>query len=74
MPYESIEELPENVKDNLPEHAQEIFMSAYNSAFEQYDKPGKSRGNASREETANKIAWSAVKEEYEKKDGKWQKK
>ena len=26
MPYDSISELPDNVRDNLPEHAQEIFL------------------------------------------------
>jgi cation transport regulator len=75
MPYQSIDELPESVKDNVPLHAQEIYMAAFNRAWEQYDDPEERRGDASREETAHKVARSAVKKEYEKgEDGKWQKK
>ncbi|WP_233588849.1 ChaB family protein [Legionella septentrionalis] len=39
MPYSKINELPNNIKDNLPHHAQEIYKEAFNSAWEQYDKP-----------------------------------
>lgn len=75
MPYDSVKELPDSVRDNLPKHAQEIYKEAYNSAWDQYDKPEERRGDASREETAHKVAWSAVKKEYEKgDDGKWRKK
>jgi len=52
---------PEAVK-GLPAHAIEIFIAAYNSAFEQYDgDEGKS----------NAVAWAAVKKSYEKQDDKW---
>ncbi|WP_407353815.1 putative cation transport regulator ChaB [Luteimonas sp. R10] len=72
MPYHSIAELPDNVRDHVPKHAQEIYKEAFNSAWEQYDKPGERRGDASREETAHKVAWSAVKDKYEKgDDGDW---
>lgn len=65
MPYNSLKNLPDAVKDNLPHHAQEIFKEAFNSASEQYDE----------EETAFKVAWSAVKNEYEKNDNdEWEKK
>jgi cation transport regulator len=75
MPYDSLDELPESVKDNLPKHAQEIYQEAYNSAWDQYDDAEDRRGDASREETAHKVAWSAVKEEYEKgDDGDWHRK
>ena len=76
MPYKTKQELPDSVKDNLPDHAQEIYKEAYNSAWDQYDKPEERRGDASREETAHKVAWAAVKREYEKdnKTGKWTKK
>lgn len=64
MPYDSIKDLPDQVRDNLPKHAQEIFMSAFNSAAEEQS-----------EQTAFKIAWSAVKQSYEKDDsGNWTKK
>lgn len=76
MPYPKIQDLPEAVREHLPEHAQEIYREAYNSAWEQYDKPEERRGDASRDETAHKVAWAAVKKKFEKdeKTGKWRKK
>ena len=75
MPYSRIDELPDSVRDNLPKHAQEIYKEAYNSAWDQYEDPEDRRGDASREETAHRVAWSAVKQTYEKNDdGKWTKK
>jgi cation transport regulator ChaB len=35
MPYHSKSELPANVR-KLPEHAQTIWMSAFNAAFKEY--------------------------------------
>lgn len=75
MPYDSTSELPESVKDTLPSHAKEIYMEAYNSAWDQYADEEEREGDRSREETAHAVAWSAVKNEYEKgDDGKWHKK
>ena len=74
MPYKSNDDLPEDVRAALPEHAQEIYREAYNSAWEQYDDPGDREGDSSREETAHAVAWSAVKDQYEKTDGEWKKK
>lgn len=73
MPYKTVRELPESVRDNLPKHAQEIYQEAFNSAWEQYDEPEERLGGASREETAHKVAWAAVKKKYEKEEGsgKW---
>jgi cation transport regulator len=63
VPYEKLTDLPDNVRDNLPNHAQEIYQAAFNSAEEQYDE----------EERAHRVAWSAVKQKYEKdeKSGEW---
>jgi cation transport regulator len=74
MPYESVEELPESVRDSLPEAAQRIYQEAYNSAYEDYADPDDRRGDASREEVAHKVAWSAVKNVYEKRGGRWRRK
>ncbi|HRN70932.1 MAG TPA: ChaB family protein [Candidatus Woesebacteria bacterium] len=72
MPYKNTKELPKSVTDNLPSHAEEIYKEAFNSAWEQYDKPEERRENASQEEVAYKVAWSAVKQKYEKnEEGKW---
>lgn len=65
MPYDSNSDLPDSIKNHLPEHAQSIFRKVFNSALEQY-------GN---EEQAFKVAWAAVKKEYEKDaQGRWVKK
>ena len=66
MPYDSLKELPDNVRDNLPEQAQTIYREAYNSAWDQYADPDERRGDASREETAHRVAWTAVKQRYAK--------
>lgn len=59
MPYDRINELPDSVKDNLPKHAQEIYKEAFNNAWKQYDHD---------EDRAHRVAWSAVKNEYEKNE------
>jgi cation transport regulator len=75
MPYKSTSDLPDSVRDNLPRHAQEIFKEAFNSAWDEYADPDKRRGEESREEVSFKVAWSAVKNEYEKgDDDKWHRK
>lgn len=56
MPYQEIADLPDSVKEHLPKHAQEIFRAAFNNAQEEYGE----------EERAFRIAWSAVKRDYEK--------
>jgi cation transport regulator len=63
MPYKNRSELPDSVKDNLPDHAQGIYKEAFNSAWEQYNHD---------EERSHRVAWGAVKESYHKNDdGKW---
>ena len=75
MPYQSRSDLPDSVRNVLPVHAQDIYKEAFNSAYEQYDEPEERRGDADQEETAHKVAWSAVKKTYAKgDDGKWHKK
>jgi cation transport regulator len=75
MPYDNISELPSSVRNSLPKHAQDIYKEAFNHAWEEYKDPKARRGDESREETAHRVAWAAVKNEYEKKaDGKWGKK
>jgi len=62
MPYSKLSELPPAVKE-CPKHAQEIFMAAFNAAFDQY------KGDESK---AFATAWAAVETKYHKdKDGKW---
>lgn len=69
--HERIEDLPETVKDVLPEAAQEIYLEAFNKSWELYDPERDSQ--MSQEAVANRDAWAAVKREYTKDDdtGKW---
>jgi cation transport regulator len=62
MPYANNAELPVSVRHVLPLDAQVIFRKAFNHAFERY------HGN---EVTAFRIAWTAVKRDYEKVQGHW---
>ena len=72
MPYPSREDLPDNVRQVLPAHAQDIYQQAFNSAWDQYKDKQDRRGDESQEEVAHKVAWSAVKEKYAKgDDDKW---
>lgn len=72
MPYARKRDLPESVRNNLPEHAQDIFRKAFNSASEDYKDPEKRRQKSDDpEEIAFKVAWAAVKEKYAKKGGRW---
>lgn len=62
MPYQKLEDLPDSVQSHLPKHAQEIFRAAFNHALEEYRE----------EENAFRVAWSAVKRDYQKgEDGHW---
>jgi cation transport regulator len=72
MPYSNINELPESVRNVLPEHAQDIYKEAFNSAYDEYKDPKDRRGDEDHEEVAHKVAWKAVKTKYEKgDDDKW---
>ncbi len=62
MPYTK-QTIPPAVK-NLPEHAQAIWVAAFNSAIEQYKD----------EEKAFAVAWAAVKNQYKQVGDKWVKK
>jgi cation transport regulator len=66
MPFDTSGDLPENVTKVLPKHAQEIYRAAFNSAWEEYKDPADRRDNSSREETAHKVAWAAVKKNTKK--------
>ncbi len=62
MPYEELDDLPDSVKRNLPKHAREIYLKAYNSSEEQYDE----------ENRRHRVAWAAVEQKYEKnEEGEW---
>jgi cation transport regulator len=66
MPYATTSELPPAVR-HLPPHAQEIFLAAFNNAWQSYAD----RDPHEREETAFRIAWGAVKKRYRKRADSW---
>ena len=67
MPYDTIADLPQNLQDILPIHAQEIFQAAFNASEE-----STCRNRDDKETCSNAIAWAAVKRSYEKNDaGEW---
>ena len=74
MNYTKLAAVPESVRGHLPRHAQEIYLAAFNNAWNEYRDPGDRRGKASREEVAHKVAWAAVKQQYEKQGDKWRRK
>ncbi|MGR9072104.1 MAG: ChaB family protein [Gammaproteobacteria bacterium] len=65
MPYRSIDDLPDSVRRHLPVHAREIYLEAFNHAWEQYAV------RQDRETVAHKVAWSAVKKKYRKQGEYW---
>jgi cation transport regulator len=67
MPYTSTDELPISVQGHLPPHAQEIYLAAFNNAWDEYAD----RGPAEREPTAHRVAWAAVKHKYVKVGDSW---
>ena len=63
MPYTHRTDLPESVRNHLPDHAQDIYKEAFNSAWDEYGHD---------EERAHRVAWGAVEKSYHKNDdGKW---
>jgi len=67
MPYSSIDDLPSDFKD-VPIHAKQIFVAAFNSA---YADTCKDKGDK-REQCSFAVGWGAVKQKYEQnKEGKW---
>ena len=65
MPYSVIEDLPPGVRGHLPQHAQEIYLAAFNNAWAEY------AGDPRREEIAHRVAWAAVKHSYAKEGEQW---
>ena len=74
MPYNTNDDLPESVKNHLPEAAQTIYRKAFNAAYEEYQDPSKRRSpEDSLDKAAAQVAWHAVKQHFVKdeKTGHW---
>ena len=67
MPYARNSDLPENLQQLLPEHAQDIYREAFNHAYAAHARDPR------QEEAAHRIAWAAVKRSYVKTSEGWRK-
>lgn len=65
MPYPTIEALPAALRAHLPVHAQEIYVGAFNHAWQSY------AAEPDREGIAHRVAWAAVKRRYRKAGADW---
>ncbi len=66
MPYATTADLPPAVR-RLPWHAQDIFLAAFNAAWDNYAD----RGPEEQEQIAFRVAWAAVKKRYAKIGDRW---
>ncbi|ACK68982.1 ChaB family protein [Gloeothece citriformis PCC 7424] len=63
MAYETLEQLPNEVKEKLPQGAQQVFKAAFNSATE----------DGVNEQDATQIAWNSVRISYQQgSNGQWE--
>lgn len=62
MAYDNINELAPEIREGLPQHAQQIFVAAFNAA----------QSNGMNDSDASEVAWSSVRNQfYQGQDGKW---
>ena len=66
MPEKQLDEFPtQDIREQLLEGSEQIFVAAYNSA----------RENGMSQDAATQVAWTSVKQGYEQQgDGKWHRK
>jgi len=50
MPYKTTKDLPDPVRAHLPLHGQEIYLKAFNNAWEEYANPKKRNSTAESQE------------------------
>ena len=62
MQYEAVKQLPVTIRNVLPEEAQEIYLKAYNQAWEEFTK--EDHRGLNQQGLAHQQAWGAVKQEY----------
>ena len=70
MTYDSTDDLPGEVREQLPPAAQELFVEAYNAAYAEYSDPDTDT-DGDPADLARQDAWDAVDEEYEEVDGEY---
>lgn len=65
MPYARNDDLPDNLRRLLPDHAQDIYREAFNHAFSAHSNDPR------QEEASHRIAWAAVKKSYVRTQEGW---
>jgi len=62
------------VLERLPKRAQEIYEETFSVAYDEIEDADSLEGELQREESAHRVAWAAVKRQYERNaSGKWHK-
>ncbi|MEJ2211488.1 MAG: ChaB family protein [Anaerolineae bacterium] len=74
MPYEKKSDLPKTLRETMPEEAQDVYIQAYNEAFEQYQE--RQGGDAGQDAVAHRNAMHTVNQEFahDPETGKWYRK
>ena len=67
MPWNSIADLPEDIRKTLPSEAQAIFLNAFNS---EWNDPCKDKASE-RDPCAFQRAWGAMKNLYQQEGNNW---
>jgi cation transport regulator len=70
MRYENRSDLPRTIRDVLPEPGQDIYLRAYQKAWDMYTE---GQGYLSRDVMAHQQGWTALQHEYvqDQGTGKW---
>lgn len=70
--YNTVTDLPRAIRDELPEHAQEIYRAAYNLAVEEHRASNPDPDEDELHGMADQAAWMRVQMEYDRDDsGAW---
>ncbi len=74
MVYESKSDLPDTLREILPEEAQESYLQAYRASYENYEES--QGGELDRESVAHRDAWAMMKRDFveDEETGKWYRK
>ena len=68
--YETPDDLPKKIKQELPAEAQELYVAVYRRTWEECQMGDEGSGS-DLAETAHDAAMLAVESKYEKHDGRW---
>jgi cation transport regulator len=72
MTYNTVKELPKDIRERLPEHAQEIYCAAYNLTVEEHLASHHNHDENELQDMADQAAWQRVQMEYHQDDtGNW---